>query len=138
MFGLGGFSSTKITGSADDDARVIFGANIDESLTDEVRITVVATGFDNRKQRNAPTLAGDMEVSPKGSWKAPEREDRMYSAPKKESPFEQHRVSSGNGPSTAPRPVEQKSVSFNQEPVRDDSSDDEDLGIPAFIRRKMM
>ncbi|KKR22569.1 MAG: Cell division protein FtsZ [Candidatus Uhrbacteria bacterium GW2011_GWD2_41_121] len=127
-----------ITGSADDDARVIFGANIDESLTDEVRITVVATGFDNRKQRNAPTLAGDMEVSPKGSWKAPEREDRMYSAPKKESPFEQHRVSSGNGPSTAPRPVEQKSVSFNQEPVRDDSSDDEDLGIPAFIRRKMM
>ena len=37
-----------ITGSADDDAKVIFGANVDDSLEDEVRITVVATGFDVR------------------------------------------------------------------------------------------
>ena len=32
--------------SADSDANIIFGAGIDESLKDEVRITVIATGFE--------------------------------------------------------------------------------------------
>jgi cell division protein FtsZ len=31
--------------SADVEANIIFGANIDESLNDEVRVTVIATGF---------------------------------------------------------------------------------------------
>ena len=34
--------------AADPDANIIFGAVIDESLQDEVRITVIATGFDQR------------------------------------------------------------------------------------------
>src|SRR5262249_54247792 len=44
-----------ITGAADDDAKVIFGLIQDESLKDELRITVVATGFDNRDHRRAPS-----------------------------------------------------------------------------------
>ncbi|MBQ1946431.1 MAG: cell division protein FtsZ [Clostridia bacterium] len=32
--------------AADSEANIIFGANIDESLVDEVRITVIATGFE--------------------------------------------------------------------------------------------
>ena len=47
--------------SADSEANIIFGAGIDESLNDEVRITVIATGFektpfpsrDKKKQRTA-------------------------------------------------------------------------------------
>jgi len=39
-------ASSIIRESADDDANIIFGAVIDESLTDEMRITVIATGFD--------------------------------------------------------------------------------------------
>ncbi len=35
-----------ITQAADPEANIIFGAGIDESLTDEVRITVIATGFE--------------------------------------------------------------------------------------------
>ena len=35
--------------AADPDANIIFGAVIDENLKDEVRITVIATGFDNDK-----------------------------------------------------------------------------------------
>ncbi len=35
-----------ITGSADSQAKVIFGAVIDETMKDEIRITVIATGFD--------------------------------------------------------------------------------------------
>lgn len=37
-----------ITQTADPNAKVIFGAVIDESLKDEVKITVIATGFDQR------------------------------------------------------------------------------------------
>lgn len=38
-------ASMLITESAHEDAEIIFGAVIDETLTDEVRVTVVATGF---------------------------------------------------------------------------------------------
>jgi cell division protein FtsZ len=39
-------ASSIIRESADDDANIIFGAVIDETLTDELKITVIATGFD--------------------------------------------------------------------------------------------
>ena len=47
-----------VTGAADQDANVIFGAVIDESLGDEVRVTVIATGFggDRRRRRREPAL----------------------------------------------------------------------------------
>ncbi len=38
-------ASSLITEEADDDAEIIFGSVIDESLKDEVRVTVIATGF---------------------------------------------------------------------------------------------
>ncbi|NPV29705.1 MAG: cell division protein FtsZ [Firmicutes bacterium] len=37
-----------ISQAADPDANIIFGAVIDESLDDEVRVTVIATGFDSK------------------------------------------------------------------------------------------
>src|SRR5436853_5707813 len=40
-----------VTGAADQNANVIFGAVIDESLKDEVRVTVVATGFGAARRR---------------------------------------------------------------------------------------
>jgi cell division protein FtsZ len=46
-------ASSIIRESADDDANIIFGAVIDETLTDEMRITVIATGFD----REATSIA---------------------------------------------------------------------------------
>lgn len=43
--------------SADPDANIIFGAVIDENLEDEIRITVIATGFEGSK----PSFIADME-----------------------------------------------------------------------------
>src|SRR5205807_5420572 len=40
-----------ISAAADPDANIIFGATIDETMHDQIRITVVATGFDQAKQR---------------------------------------------------------------------------------------
>ncbi len=42
-----------ITGQADPDAQIIFGAAIDEKLVDQVKVTVVATGFDESRSRYA-------------------------------------------------------------------------------------
>ncbi len=46
-----------ITQSADPQARVIFGAIIDEGMKDEIKITVIATGFDSRPAAPKPKIA---------------------------------------------------------------------------------
>jgi len=125
-----------ITGSADDDAKVIFGAHVDETLDDEVRITVVATGFDAREHRNAPALAGDVEVVPQGSWRAKGNEEATSSLPAKkkaESPFSERRVAAATPP-----PVQERPAPVVQPKPAKQDDDEDDLGIPAFIRRKMM
>lgn len=40
-----------ITAQADPDAQIIFGAAIDEKLIDQVKVTVIATGFDETRRR---------------------------------------------------------------------------------------
>jgi cell division protein FtsZ len=48
-----------VTGAADQNANVIFGAVIDDSLGDEVKVTVIATGFGGtarRRRRREPAL----------------------------------------------------------------------------------
>jgi cell division protein FtsZ len=39
-----------IASAADSDANIIFGATIDESMRDQMKITVIATGFDSARQ----------------------------------------------------------------------------------------
>jgi cell division protein FtsZ len=54
-----------VTGAADQNANVIFGAVIDEALQDEVRVTVIATGFGpHRTRRRRPTQAAEPEQAP--------------------------------------------------------------------------
>jgi len=42
-----------IQNAADPNANIIFGAVIDESMSDDVRVTVIGTGFDHRPGRSA-------------------------------------------------------------------------------------
>lgn len=44
-------ASKIIAAAADADAKIIFGATIDESMVDQIKITVIATGFDENRQR---------------------------------------------------------------------------------------
>ena len=46
-------ASTLIQEAAHEDANIIFGSVIDPNLSDEVRITVIATGFDRARQASA-------------------------------------------------------------------------------------
>src|SRR5207237_6339458 len=40
-----------VTSAADSNANIIFGAVIDEAMGDEVRVTVIATGFGAQRRR---------------------------------------------------------------------------------------
>ncbi|HHP50748.1 MAG TPA: cell division protein FtsZ [Moorella mulderi] len=55
-----------IAASADPDANIIFGAVIDENLKDEIRITVIATGFENaaREEEVAAAEEADLKIKP--------------------------------------------------------------------------
>src|SRR5918999_1286690 len=48
---------------ADEDANIIFGAVIDENLLDEIRITVIATGFGEGKDDRKPVITSSGHVS---------------------------------------------------------------------------
>jgi cell division protein FtsZ len=46
-----------VTSAADQNANVIFGAVINDSIGDEVRVTVIATGFGGRQRRRREASA---------------------------------------------------------------------------------
>ena len=48
-------ASSLIQEAADDDANIIFGSVIDESMGDEIKVTVIATGFDHGARRTSET-----------------------------------------------------------------------------------
>ena len=50
-------ASSIIREAADDDANIIFGAVIDESMHDEMKITVIATGFDKESADSGKSAA---------------------------------------------------------------------------------
>ena len=48
-----------ISSAADADCNIIFGAVVDPALGDEVRVTVIATGFDGPAAAEQPAPRGD-------------------------------------------------------------------------------
>ena len=65
-------ASNIITETVDPEANIIFGAVIDEKLQDEIRVTVIATGF----RGNNPAIGGQSKVKPVG-WKNKRTEPKM-------------------------------------------------------------
>jgi len=61
-----------VTGHADPNANVIFGAVIDDSMGDEVRVTVIATGFGGRPRRRRVEAPGAI---------APSAGERLFERP---------------------------------------------------------
>ena len=111
-----------ITRSIDPDAKVKFGAVIDDTMGDEIRITVIATGFDESSKRSTPS-ALILNDEPK---KVKMPEPRIYNNP---IPVAEVRKPMFN-PKPAP-PIDRIDT-----PSADEISEDE-LDIPAFIRKKM-
>lgn len=108
-----------ITKNVDPDARVKFGAVIDETMGDELRITVIATGFDEHNRRPTPiSFAPPIEELPRVAQSATQNDEPARPEVRK--------------PLFSPKPTEPV-------PMQSDVPDmeEDDLDIPAFIRKKM-
>ncbi|KKR61613.1 cell division protein FtsZ [Candidatus Curtissbacteria bacterium RIFOXYB1_FULL_41_59] len=64
-----------ITSQADPDAQIIFGAAIDEKVIDQIKVTVVATGFDETRRKFAPLTLEDAETKVLAEGEEPQDKD---------------------------------------------------------------
>ncbi len=69
-----------VTSAADQNANVIFGAVIDESLKDEVRVTVIATGFGPAAHRRRRRTTVEEEAQAPAT-RRPEPEEQPFDVP---------------------------------------------------------
>ena len=114
--------------AAGDRANVIFGAVIDDEITDELRVTVIATGFNN-----AANAA--VKLQPDRSYDFRPRKQVDLDVPtfvrKSEEPLALQSVASGNGNG--------KNGNNNGKRIHlgeiDIDRDPPDLNLPAFLRR---
>ncbi len=111
-----------ITGAADDDAKVIFGAVINEEMKDEVKITVVATGFE-----------GAGRMAPQPSLESHDEFETVEELDKKRAVFFER------GAETTPKPdiTPESTAVHDTVPEETVEEEQEELEIPAFIRKKM-
>ncbi|MGV3113846.1 cell division protein FtsZ [Corynebacterium freneyi] len=100
-------AATLVEEQADDDANIIFGTIIDDNLGDEVRVTVIATGFEDRARKAT--------VAP--SQPKPEAEERPSSLPGGDNL---------GGGEPVREPVREPVA---RDEVRDDRRDDRDTGF---------
>jgi len=113
-----------ITASADEDAKIIFGTVINDKMKDEIKVTVVATGFGNNAGilRDREKIANE-RYTPNSfiSDEDKKKEERLV-AEKKKSKIQTLKAAQAE-------PAQKKGAQAALE--------EEDLGIPAFIRKKM-
>ncbi len=103
-----------ITKTADADANIIFGATIDENLNDQIKITLIATGFDEARTKL-------QQLSRTGIYRGPQSQ---MTTPQVNQPA----LNTTN-----------TSTSSLGEPLTEDdgaSPEDTELDIPAFLRQK--
>lgn len=111
-----------ISSAADPDANIIFGSVVKEDLSDQVRITVVATGFDEARARiaqfSSPQRSG---ISMQGV---------VSEGPKNEEDEEEEK----NAPEYA---SQTQSFSNNQDNNKEEGDvyDNDEFEIPAFLRK---
>lgn len=110
-----------IASAADPDANIIFGATIDESMHDQLRITVVATGFDNSTQRMQPFM----------------QQSNQQNMQHTQQPV--NNINNMNSPISQPQtPVQNTSV-INQNNIpqkQEEKKEEDDWDIPAFLRQR--
>ena len=101
-------ASNIITEAVDSDANIIFGAVIDEKLEDEIRVTVIATGFNGKNPTLYPEKPGQPAIKSAG-WNAARprggvaeakmsmaKQEAVADAPIKEEPTHSGIISSFN------------------------------------------
>ena len=118
-------AATCIQEEADEDANIIFGAVIDESMGDEVRITVIATGFGEpavKQQAPRPSMA-EVRTAPEAR---PTRQMGRIVDDELDVPTWQRR-------NQEPPVAADRSAPRRSQPVA--AAGDDEYDIPTFLRR---
>lgn len=142
-----------ITKAADPNAKIIFGAVIDESLGDEIKITVVATGFSGQasattyNSQSAQSPSSSSSYSPFGNPVRTSGANHQNHHTEPEVPLRPHQKeevieqvrSQEPEPKEEPLSPSRKYAlpKIEKRPKEDKKDDDDELEIPAFIRKKM-
>ena len=121
-----------ISSAADPDANIIFGATIDESMHDQIRITVVATGFDQAKQRLQQFVIP--QPTPQISQTPLTRQQDPFMQPQQNQQQPQQDQDDHNPFTNQPQMQQQQQQ--QQEEKKDEKSDEDVWDIPAFLRQR--
>jgi cell division protein FtsZ len=127
-------AASMIQEEAHDDANIIFGAVIDENMTDEIRITVIATGFGEEKEENKPAPAQVPVANVANIASAPQKNKKVVHlgtiVDDLDAPTWQRKKQGSED-------VETVTLSKNNFQFSPDQEDDDKYDIPTFLRRQM-
>jgi cell division protein FtsZ len=145
-------ASTIIQSAAHEDANIIFGAVLDEKMKDDVKITVIATGFkgDQLPRRERPVGVTSSVSAGRGSLGNIPTPSVVMQAPIADNQIAgtDHSAFDEPIPDPVPAAVVAASASRAAAPVRDgisldtvrnslDHIDGDDLDVPAFMRKRL-
>jgi cell division protein FtsZ len=116
---------------ASDEATIVMGTVIDPDLTEEMRVTVVATGL-NRVSQQSRGRAGEAFIAYRDMPQAPSREP-MRGAPKRPAPTLAPVATDYAG---LDKPAVQRYARAVGDGVAPAHVNEELLDIPAFLRRQ--
>ena len=125
-------AASMIQEEAHDDANIIFGAVIDENLTDEIRITVIATGFGEAREEKKPASAPAVNVATLAAAAQKNRKVVHLGTivDDLDTPTWQRKKSGSDEVETVT--LNKNNFEFNGNQEEDDKYD-----IPTFLRRQM-
>lgn len=136
-----------ITSSADSDAKIIFGAVIQDDLEDEVKITVIATGFEVRNKKTMLSQSDYKNSDRAVEFSAPFNHMSDAGKSRDLKKIQAELVKNEESPSSNEfiRQFEKKERFNNENDSNEinnaasgNDEDKEDLDVPAFLRKKML
>ncbi|WP_079505055.1 cell division protein FtsZ [Mesobacillus jeotgali] len=129
-----------VAAATDDQLNMIFGSVINENLTNEIMVTVIATGFDHdveeTQQSNSSRRPGDMIANSREQYQSQSRKrERIAHADSGNYGSAQNHRQSGSY---------DQSGHYSKPPVYEESADyergsqqpDDSLDIPSFLRKR--
>lgn len=118
-----------ISAAADPDANIIFGATIDESMHDQIRITVVATGFDTSSSRIQPF----MQSSHVNNMQQNQNDTQSQN---QQQPNQQNTQPTGVGNLFGAKNQEESANPNQTQKPEGEKKEEDDWDIPAFLRQR--
>ena len=126
-----------IKDSAHPECNLIFGAHIDESMGDEVHITVIATGFERSRLEQTMKEAGSLPIRQATPLPQPPQIQRpIYEDVEVQAPGESASAGGGSGSSPFQRNRMAPPSPQPEDPRTYDNIDPKNTELPAFLRKR--